>query len=333
VAVRRNPAARGASRGSGNVQLGSEHCGNSTTPHHGPDEFVARRFGVSPQLATILAQHAFEGEGGMSATLLVHNNFDYNILAPDIASMAAAAVEIRTSTSRQITEVVASGKLLLTVKAALPHGTFGKWLVAEFGWTERTAQNYMRAAETYGSNTKCVSDLPLKTIYQLQAPTVPESVRADVFSMAERGERPTEVAVKTMIAEAKWKRDEERREAADQAERAKRSLRSSKKYKERKAAEREAAQAEAEKRAAEERAAAQQAAELVSKALPAPDVQVLIASIEKSGAWLFNNALRQIALRQPPRERKSKASASSGSDAAVHGPLSDGGPNDDNLPF
>lgn len=201
MAVRRNPAARGASRGSGNVQLGSEHFRNSTAPHHGPDEFVARRFGVSPQIATILAQHAFAG--GMSATLLVHNNFDYNILAPDIASMAAAAaVEIRTSTSRQITEVVASSKLLLTVKAALPHGTFGKWLVAEFGWTERTAQNYMRAAETYGSNTKCVSDLPLKTIYQLQAPTVPESVKADVFSMAERGERPPEVAVKTMIAEA-----------------------------------------------------------------------------------------------------------------------------------
>ena len=78
-------------------------------------------------------------------------NFDYDTLAPDIASMAAAAAaEIRTSTRRQITEVIAAGKLLLEVKAALPHGAFGKWLEAEFGWTERTAQNYMRAAETYG---------------------------------------------------------------------------------------------------------------------------------------------------------------------------------------
>jgi hypothetical protein len=196
----------------------------------------------------------------MSTTLPVPN-FDYNTLAPDIASLAAAAAaEIRTSTHRQITEVVAAGKLLLEVKAALPHGAFGKWLEAEFGWTDRTAQNYMRAAETYSSNTKCASDLPLNTIYQLQAPTVPESVRADVFSMAERGERPTEVVVKTMISEAKWKRDEERRGAAEQAERDRRSLRSSKKYKERVAAEREAAKAESEKRAVEEKEAAQQAA-------------------------------------------------------------------------
>jgi hypothetical protein len=151
----------------------------------------------------------------------------------------------------------------------------------------------MRAAETYGSNTKCVSDLPLKTIYQLQAPTVPESVRADVFSMAERGERPTEVMVKAMISEAKWKRDEERREAAEQAERAERNLRSSKKYKEGKEAEREAAKAEAEKRAAEETLAAQEAAEIVRNALSVPDVQVLIASIEKSGSWLFLDALRR----------------------------------------
>ena len=192
------------------------------------------------------------------------------------------------------------------MKAALPHGAFGKWLDTEFGWTPRTAENYMRAAETYGSNTKCVSDLPLKTIYQLQAPTVPESVRADVFSMAERGERPTELVVKTMISEAKWKRDEERRETAEQAERAKRSLRSSKKYRERMAAEREAAQAEAEKRAAEEKAAAQQAAELVGKALAAPDVQVLIVSIEKSGAWLFVDALRrQLVEKETGREVES----------------------------
>jgi hypothetical protein len=225
---------------------------------------------------------------------IVTSNFDYATLAPDVASLAeTAAAEIRTSTRRQITEVVAAGRRLLEVKAALPHGAFGRWLVAEFGWTERTAQNYMRAAETYGSNTKCVSDLPLNTIYRLQAPTVPESVRNEVLSLSERGERPTEVMVKAMISEAKWKRDEERRETAEQAERAKRSLRSSKKYKERKAAEREAARTEAENRLAEETSAAQQAAELVSKALPAPDVRVLIASIEKSGAWLFLDSLRR----------------------------------------
>ena len=102
------------------------------------------------------------GEVPAMGAILVRN-FDYATLSPDVASMAAAAAAaIRTSTRLQITEVIASGRRLLEVKVALPHGAFGKWLEAEFGWTERTAQNYMRAAETYGSNTKCVSDLPLK---------------------------------------------------------------------------------------------------------------------------------------------------------------------------
>src|SRR5271163_1886164 len=141
-------------------------------------------FGKAPAIGAILAR-----------------NFDYATLDPDVVSLAtAAATEIRTSTRRQITEVVAAGKLLREVKAALPHGSFGKWLEAEFGWTARTAENYMRAAEAYGSNTKCVSDLPLKTIYQLQAPSVPESVRANVFSMAERGERPTQELVEALIS-------------------------------------------------------------------------------------------------------------------------------------
>jgi hypothetical protein len=237
----------------------------------------------------------------MSSLLVVHKiDFDYSALAPDVVSLAeAAASEIRASTHRQITEVIAAGQRLLEVKAALPHGAFSKWLDAEFGWAERTAQNYMLAAETYGSNPQHVAYLPLKTIYQLQAPTVPESVRADVFSMAKRGERPTEVTVKVMIAEAKRKQVEERREAAEQAERAKRSLRSSKSYRDRRAAEIEAGRLEAEKRAAEQRAAAQQAAELIGKALPASQVQVLIASIEKGGVWLFNNALRELGSSTP----------------------------------
>jgi hypothetical protein len=232
----------------------------------------------------------------MSALIVVPKiDFDYSALAPDVASLAtAAAAEIKTSTRRQIIEVVAAGTLLLEVKAALPHGAFGKWLEAEFGWTERTAQNYMRAAETYGSNTKCISDLPLNTIYRLQAPTVPESVRNEVFSLSERGERPTEVMVKAMISEAKRKRDEEKRETAAQAARAKRSLRSSKSYRDRQGAQREAEKREAEKREAEGMAAAQQAVDLIRMALPPPDLLKLISLAERAGSWRFADALRRL---------------------------------------
>ena len=45
------------------------------------------------------------------------------------------------------------------MKNALPHGRFGPWLKAEFGWTERTAQNFMNVAGQFGSKTEMISDL------------------------------------------------------------------------------------------------------------------------------------------------------------------------------
>ena len=75
--------------------------------------------------------------------------FAYEALARDVAEMArAAAAEIRASLGRHIEEAIKAGKRLIEVKAALPHGEFGKWLAAEFGMSERSARNYMSAAET-----------------------------------------------------------------------------------------------------------------------------------------------------------------------------------------
>jgi hypothetical protein len=51
------------------------------------------------------------------------------------------------------------------VKILLPHGQFGPWLATEFGWTERTAQRFMRAVEVFGSKADTVSVLEPTAIY------------------------------------------------------------------------------------------------------------------------------------------------------------------------
>src|ERR1019366_3431295 len=88
--------------------------------------------------------------GNLCISAIVVFKFDYDALAPEIAAMVQkTAAAIRQGHQRQVDEVIAAGLALIEVKKALPHGDFGKWIEAEFGWSERTALNYVRVAETY----------------------------------------------------------------------------------------------------------------------------------------------------------------------------------------
>ena len=57
-----------------------------------------------------------------------------------------------------------AGKLLVEAKERTPHGQWGPWLEANFEFTQRTAQNYMRVYsrwEEIQQNTKSNSDLTI----------------------------------------------------------------------------------------------------------------------------------------------------------------------------
>jgi len=80
-------------------------------------------------------------------------------------------------------EFVEIGAELLAVKQALPHGAFLEWIGAEFGWTDRSAQKYMRIAEAFGKS-EVTSDLGVEVLYALSAPDVPETVRGEMVERA-----------------------------------------------------------------------------------------------------------------------------------------------------
>jgi hypothetical protein len=83
--------------------------------------------------------------------VVVQPGFDYTPLAAKTANkVKEAADRIRQTVKRTIDDIITVGNDLLEVKEVLPHGQFTPWLRAEFGWTERTARNFMAVAEQFG---------------------------------------------------------------------------------------------------------------------------------------------------------------------------------------
>jgi hypothetical protein len=60
------------------------------------------------------------------------------------------------------------------------------WIDREFGWSERTARNFMSVHEMLSSKSATVADLAIdaKALYALAAPSTPEDVQADVIERA-----------------------------------------------------------------------------------------------------------------------------------------------------
>jgi len=138
-----------------------------------------------------------------------------------------AAAQIATLQQRLVTDVVEIGMALVRAKRAVGHGNFGAWIKAEFNWTERTAQNFMSVAEKFGTNAKCVSYLPLATVYRLAAPSTPDEVREKIVARVEGGEtvEADEIAAEITAARREVQREREEAKKSPEAKRRAESLR------------------------------------------------------------------------------------------------------------
>lgn len=139
---------------------------------------------------------------------LVVVGFNYDLLETRVAEQArSSAQRIRDKVKRTIEDIIEVGNDLLAVREALPHGQFGPWLVAEFGWTERTARNFMAVAERFGPKTEMISDLTIQptAAYLLAAPSAPDEAREAAIERAEAGEQITTAVAKEILAETRKK--------------------------------------------------------------------------------------------------------------------------------
>jgi hypothetical protein len=145
---------------------------------------------------------------------LVILGFDYSPLESQVAEKARSTAErIRERLKKTLEDLIGVGSDLLEIKKELPHGQFGAWLKAEFGWSERTAQNFMSVAERFKSAK--FAELPIQpsAAYLLAAPAVPDEARQVAIEKAEAGEEITFTTAKEIVAEAKKKRKPRRRKA------------------------------------------------------------------------------------------------------------------------
>ena len=138
---------------------------------------------------------------------LVVIGFNYDLLETKLADkVRTAADRIRDRIKKTVEDIIEVGSDLLAVKEALPHGQFLPWLKAEFGWSERSAQNFMSVAEQFKSAK--IADLPIQpsAAYFLAAPSVPDEARQKAVEKAEAGEEITFAAAREIVAEARKKK-------------------------------------------------------------------------------------------------------------------------------
>jgi len=95
--------------------------------------------------------------------------------------------------------IIEISRELIEAKQDIPHGYWLPWLEREFGWTEDTAQRYMRVANAFQIPQRAVfEDLAIDAtaLYALAAPDVSQAARDAAIEQAEAGEHITNGAVR-----------------------------------------------------------------------------------------------------------------------------------------
>ena len=115
--------------------------------------------------------------------------FDYGALSPKIAeALREHTARIRHQVKATTTAIVWIGRDLMAVKQMLGHGQFVRWVESECGFSARTAQNYLRAAEFLEGKSATVALLSPATLYRLSAKNAPPEVVDAVINRAADGE-------------------------------------------------------------------------------------------------------------------------------------------------
>lgn len=123
--------------------------------------------------------------------------------------VAEHVTQIRHLHKRAIEDIIEIGRRLIECRAIIGHGNWLDFLAREFGWTDRTARNYINAFELVRDRKlETVSNLGLGAIYLLSSPSTPDEAKTEILSRAAAGEHISQATVKQAIAAAKIAGDE-----------------------------------------------------------------------------------------------------------------------------
>ena len=133
------------------------------------------------------------------------NHFDYKILPPEKRILVQKYTgEIKERLRRTAQDVWEVGKKLVEVRSQLQYGQLDSWLSAEFGWSRRTAYNFINVYESFREGANFAQlDIATSALYKLAAPSTPESVRQQFLDKAQQGQKITHKDISQALRQTK----------------------------------------------------------------------------------------------------------------------------------
>ncbi|MEH2290150.1 DUF3102 domain-containing protein [Nostoc sp.] len=135
----------------------------------------------------------------------VVTGFDYEILDSERRIVIQQRTgEIKERLRRSAQDIWEIGQKLADVRSRLKHGQFETWLKAEFGWSRRTAYNFINVYEAFAERANFAQiDIATSALYLLAAPSTPENVREEILQRAKEGETLSHKSIRQVIKEEK----------------------------------------------------------------------------------------------------------------------------------
>jgi hypothetical protein len=136
---------------------------------------------------------------------LVLTGFDYEILDSEQRQVIQQRTgEIKERLRRSAQDIWEIGQKLADVRSRLKHGHFETWLKAEFGWSRRTAYNFINVYEALAEPVNLAQmDIATSALYLLAAPSTPKNVREEILQRAYKGETLTHKSIRQVIESEK----------------------------------------------------------------------------------------------------------------------------------
>lgn len=140
------------------------------------------------------------------------SSFRYEQFPQDKAqTLRDSATRIRGHVRTATAAIIEIGRELISTKRYLDHGEFTEWVETECGFSVRSAENYMRAADFAAGRNATVSLLRPATVYRLARKSTPPEVVTAVIESLEAGRVPTDCEIAVMLDQGRHSRSSARR--------------------------------------------------------------------------------------------------------------------------
>ena len=138
-------------------------------------------------------------------------SFDYEALGGEQGqTIQQLTQEIRDCLRRSAQDIWEIGQKLADVRDRLKYGQFDTWLKVEFGWSRRTAYNFISVYQTFGERANLAQvDIATSALYLLAAPSTPQKVREEFLQKAQAGQSITHKQLSEVIQQEKSRKTAE----------------------------------------------------------------------------------------------------------------------------